>query len=125
MTNLTGIQNLNLVVAVCSGRVLVAGAGASGRGAVMVLKDIGYPEAVAMDDSALGILVTVDFSVQHITTAGARDEFADVAAVATFPGWCPTSPLFGVVAEAGISVSGDMALAFVDDCAQLRGPKHI
>ena len=86
-TNLTDIRNLDLVATVRSGRVLVAGAGVSGRGAIAMLKDIGCPEVVVVDDSALGALVAADFSVRHVTTADARDELADVVAIVTSPGW--------------------------------------
>ena len=123
-TNLTDIRNLDLVATVRSGRVLVAGAGVSGRGAIAMLKDIGCPEIVVVDDSALGALVAADFSVRHVTTADARDELADAVAIVTSPGWRPTSPLFGAAAEAGVPVFGDVALAFAGDCAQRWGPKR-
>ncbi|MDU4705030.1 MAG: Mur ligase family protein, partial [Corynebacterium sp.] len=123
-TNLTDIRNLDLVATVRSGRVLVAGAGVSGRGAIAMLKDIGCPEVVVVDDSALGALVAADFSVRHVTTADARDELADAVAIVTSPGWRPTSPLFDAAAEAGVPVFGDVALAFAGDCAQLWGPKR-
>ena len=123
-TNLTDIRNLDLVATVRSGRVLVAGAGVSGRGAIAMLKDMGCPEVVVVDDSALGALVAADFSVRHVTTADARDELADAVAIVTSPGWRPTSPLFDAAAEAGVPVFGDVALAFAGDCAQLWGPKR-
>lgn len=123
-TNPTDIRNLDLVATVRSGRVLVAGAGVSGRGAIAMLKDIGCPEIVVVDDSQLGELIAADFSIAHTTTADAPAALSDAVAVVTSPGWRPTSPLFFAAAEADVPVFGDVALAFAGDCAQLWGPKR-
>lgn len=123
-TNPTDIRNLDLVATVRSGRVLVAGASVSGRGAIAMLQDIGCPEIIVVDDSALGELVAADFSISHVTTAEAPSLLDDVVAVVTSPGWRPTSPLFTSAASAGVPVFGDVALAFAGDCAQLWGPKR-
>lgn len=123
-TDSIDIRNLDLVATVRAGRVLVAGAGVSGRGAIAMLKDMGCPEVVVVDDSPLGPTVAADFGIEHATTSQACSALSDVAAVVTSPGWRPTSSLFVAAAEVGVPVFGDVALAFAGDCAQLWGPKR-
>ncbi|AKK09217.1 UDP-N-acetylmuramoyl-L-alanine--D-glutamate ligase [Corynebacterium testudinoris] len=90
------------------GRVLVAGAGVSGRGCARLLADAGVDTIVA-DDNAQALSL---IDVPGITVAEARARLAEFSLVVTSPGWRPSSPLLVDVAAAGIEVIGDVELAY-------------
>ncbi|GAB2504247.1 UDP-N-acetylmuramoylalanine--D-glutamate ligase [Corynebacterium atrinae] len=99
------------------GRVLVAGAGVSGRGCARLLADLGVDTVVADDNTEALALI----DVPGISVADARRRLSEFSLVVTSPGWRPTSPLLIDAATAGIEVIGDVELAYRLDRAGVFG----
>lgn len=122
---LRSIAELDLLKLMRSGRILVTGAGVSGRGAVAMLQDIGCREIVLVDDNvATAEKVAADFGITTVTTTGAAElvNSGSVAGIVTSPGWRPDTSLFQLADAKSIPVVGDVAVAFAADQGEVWGP---
>lgn len=116
-------RTLDVVAVVRSGRVLVAGAGVSGRGAIAMLQDLSCPEIVLVDDNDIkGPELATEFGIEWVTTSSAADLLHDgTSAVVTSPGWPPRAELFAEANRARVPVIGDVAVAYAGDRAGAWG----
>jgi UDP-N-acetylmuramoylalanine--D-glutamate ligase len=90
-----------------AGRVLVAGAGVSGRSAARALAAAGVD--VVVTDADPGRL---DGLENVRTEVGLAEPPAGTELVVTSPGWRPDAPLLAAAAAAGIEVIGEVELAW-------------
>jgi UDP-N-acetylmuramoylalanine--D-glutamate ligase len=101
-------------------RVLVTGAGITGRSVSAVLEPMGVRLTICDDDPlALQRLVT---PAKVVTTAEAQTHIVDYALVVTSPGFSPTTPVLAAAAAAGVPIWGDVELAWRLDAAGWFGP---
>ncbi|HEX2211861.1 MAG TPA: UDP-N-acetylmuramoyl-L-alanine--D-glutamate ligase [Mycobacterium sp.] len=101
-------------------RVLVTGAGITGRSVSAVLEPTGVRLTICDDDPlALQRLVT---PAKVVTTAEAQAHIGDYALVVTSPGFAPTTPVLAAAAAAGVPIWGDVELAWRMDRAGWFGP---
>ncbi|MGX6512938.1 UDP-N-acetylmuramoyl-L-alanine--D-glutamate ligase [Rhodococcus sp. SJ-2] len=110
-------------------RVLVAGAGISGRATIRPLLDLGArvtvtdrnPEALARSAELGAETVELD----TLLDTAALDDAAsmrDYALVVTSPGFPPDAPLLSRAAGAAVPIWGDIELSWRIDQAELYGP---
>ncbi|WP_286134856.1 UDP-N-acetylmuramoyl-L-alanine--D-glutamate ligase [Mycobacterium sp. UM_Kg1] len=99
-------------------RVLVAGAGVTGRAVLTALAPLGL-ELTLCDDNvaALG-----EHRVSGCSPAAAAARIGDYALVVTSPGFDPATPLLAAAAAAGVPIWGDVELAWRLDAAGRYGP---
>jgi UDP-N-acetylmuramoylalanine--D-glutamate ligase len=91
-------------------RVLVTGAGITGRSVSAALEPTGVRLTICDDDPlALQRLIT---PATVVTTADAVAQIADYALVVTSPGFPPTAPVLAAAAAAGVPIWGDVELAW-------------
>lgn len=91
-------------------RVLVTGAGITGRSVSAVLAPMGVRLTICDDDpKALQRLVE---AARVVGTADAVVGIADYDLVVTSPGFSPTAPVLAAAAAAGVPVWGDVELAW-------------
>jgi UDP-N-acetylmuramoylalanine--D-glutamate ligase len=91
-------------------RVLVTGAGITGRSVSAVLEPTGVRLTICDDDPlALQRLIT---PAAVVTTDEAVAHIADYALVVTSPGFPPTAPVLAAAATAGVPIWGDVELAW-------------
>ena len=91
-------------------RVLVTGAGITGRSVSAVLEPTGVRLTICDDDPlALQRLIT---PAAVVTTDEAVAHIADYALVVTSPGFPPTAPVLAAAAAAGVPIWGDVELAW-------------
>jgi UDP-N-acetylmuramoylalanine--D-glutamate ligase len=104
-------------------RVLVTGAGLTGRSVSAVLEPTGVRLTICDDDPiALQRLIT---PASVITTADAVAHIADYALVVTSPGFAPTTPVLAAAAGAGVPIWGDVELAWrLDQAGVFGSPKR-
>lgn len=101
-------------------RVLVTGAGITGRSVSAVLEPTGVRLTICDDDPlALQRLLT---PAKVVTTAEAQAHIGDYALVVTSPGFAPTTPVLAAAAAAGVPIWGDVELAWRIDRAGWFGP---
>ncbi len=101
-------------------RVLVTGAGITGRSVSAVLEPTGVRLTICDDDPlALQRLIT---PASVVTMAEARDRIADYDLVITSPGFSPTAPVLAAAADAGVPIWGDVELAWRMDRSGRFGP---
>ncbi|WP_156744103.1 UDP-N-acetylmuramoyl-L-alanine--D-glutamate ligase [Mycobacterium sp. 1164985.4] len=101
-------------------RVLVTGAGLTGRSVSAVLEPTGVRLTICDDDPlALQRLIT---PAKVVTTAEAEATIGEYALVVTSPGFAPTTPVLGAAAAAGVPIWGDVELAWRLDQAGWFGP---
>ncbi|MBO0680552.1 UDP-N-acetylmuramoyl-L-alanine--D-glutamate ligase [Mycolicibacterium sp. S2-37] len=101
-------------------RVLITGAGLTGRSVSAVLEPTGVRMTICDDDPlALQRLVT---PARVVTTAEAVAAIGDYALVVTSPGFPPAAPVLAAAAAAGVPVWGDVELAWRLDRAGWFGP---
>lgn len=101
-------------------RVLVTGAGLTGRSVSAVLEPTGVRLTICDDDPlALQRLIT---PASVVTTAEAEAHIGDYALVVTSPGFSPTTPVLAAAARAGVPIWGDVELAWRLDRAGWFGP---
>ena len=101
-----------------TGAVLVAGAGVSGAGSAAMLRYLGATELYVADDSAeRGQKVAAENDATWLTTEQAIDFLPQIQLVVTSPGWAPHTPLLKAATDAGISVVGDVQVAWEADQA--------
>ncbi|WP_197415587.1 UDP-N-acetylmuramoyl-L-alanine--D-glutamate ligase [Mycobacterium sp. IS-1590] len=103
-------------------RVLVTGAGLTGRSVSAVLEPTGVRLTICDDDPlALQRLIT---PARVVTTAQAQATIGEYALVITSPGFAPTTPVLAAAATAGVPVWGDVELAWRLDRAGWFGPSR-
>ncbi|BBY15413.1 UDP-N-acetylmuramoyl-L-alanine--D-glutamate ligase [Mycolicibacterium litorale] len=91
-------------------RILITGAGLTGRSVSAALEPTGARLTICDDDPlALQRLVT---PASVVTTAEAVAGIADYALVVTSPGFAPTTPVLAAAAAAGVPIWGDVELAW-------------
>ncbi|MCV7221359.1 UDP-N-acetylmuramoyl-L-alanine--D-glutamate ligase [Mycolicibacterium elephantis] len=101
-------------------RVLVTGAGLTGRSVSAVLEPTGVRLTICDDDPlALQRLIT---PATVVTTAEAEAHIGDYALVVTSPGFSPETPVLAAAARAGVPIWGDVELAWRLDRAGRFGP---
>ncbi|OBG90744.1 UDP-N-acetylmuramoylalanine--D-glutamate ligase [Mycobacterium sp. E136] len=101
-------------------RVLVTGAGLTGRSVSAVLEPTGVRLTICDDDPlALQRLIT---PAKVVTTADAEATIGEYALVVTSPGFAPTTPVLAAAAAAGVPIWGDVELAWRLDQAGWFGP---
>ncbi|OBF52329.1 UDP-N-acetylmuramoyl-L-alanine--D-glutamate ligase [Mycolicibacterium monacense] len=101
-------------------RVLITGAGLTGRSVSAVLEPTGVRLTICDDDPlALQRLIT---PAAVVTTGEAVAGIADYALVVTSPGFPPTAPVLAAAAAAGVPIWGDVELAWRLDRAGWFGP---
>ena len=101
-------------------RVLVTGAGITGRSVSAALEPTGVrlTHLATTTRSALQRLIT---PATVVTTADAVAQIADYALVVTSPGFPPTAPVLAAAAAAGVPIWGDVELAWrLDQAGWLR-----
>ena len=101
--------------------VIVAGAGVSGTGMAKLFAHVGVPVVLADDNAQGRARASEETGVPTISTAEARERFADVGAVVTSPGWRPETPLLVDAAFASLPVLGDVEACYRLDKAGVFG----
>jgi UDP-N-acetylmuramoylalanine--D-glutamate ligase len=110
----------DLAPLVAGARVLVTGAGITGRSVSAVLEPMGVRLTICDDDPrALQMLIT---PASVVTTADAVARIADYDLVVTSPGFSPTTPVLSAAAAADVPIWGDVELAWRLDQAGRFGP---
>ena len=104
-------------------RVLITGAGLTGRSVSTVLEPTGVRMTICDDDPlALQRLVT---PARVVTTTEAVTQIGDYALVVTSPGFAPTAPVLAAAAAAGVPIWGDVELAWrLDQAGWFGTPKR-
>ncbi|GFG69819.1 UDP-N-acetylmuramoyl-L-alanine--D-glutamate ligase [Mycolicibacter senuensis] len=100
-------------------RVLVAGAGVTGRAVLSALAPLGLDLTLCDDDAAA---LRGHHGVTTLSPAAAAAQITDYTVVVTSPGFPPTTPLLVAAAAAGVPVWGDVELAWRLDAAGYYGP---
>ena len=100
-------------------RVLVTGAGVTGRAVLTALAPLGVDLSLCDDNAAALASFT---GVTTLTPAAAAARITDYALVVTSPGFAPDTPVPAAAAEAGVPVWGDVELAWRLDAAGHYGP---
>ena len=104
---------------VSGARVLVTGAGITGRAIVGALSSWDLDLRVCDDNVATLESMT---GVDTITVADAIRRAAEFDLVVTSPGFAPTTPVLAAAATAGVPIWGDVELAWRLDAAGHYGP---
>jgi UDP-N-acetylmuramoylalanine--D-glutamate ligase len=104
-------------------RVLVTGAGITGRSVSAALEPTGVRLTICDDDPlALQRLIT---PATVVTTDEAVDRIADYALVVTSPGFAPTAQVLAAASAAGVPIWGDVELAWrLDQAGWFGTPKR-
>jgi UDP-N-acetylmuramoylalanine--D-glutamate ligase len=101
-------------------RVLVTGAGLTGRAASAALEPTGVRLTICDDDPlALQRLIT---PASVVATAEAQAHITDYDLVITSPGFAPTTPVLAAAAAADVPIWGDVELAWRLDNSGRYGP---
>ncbi|OBH15033.1 UDP-N-acetylmuramoyl-L-alanine--D-glutamate ligase [Mycolicibacter sinensis] len=100
-------------------RVLVAGAGVTGRAVLGALAPLGLQLTLCDDDPAALARYT---GVATLSPAAVAPQIADYALVVTSPGFPPGTPVLAAAAAAGVPIWGDVELAWRLDAAGRYGP---
>ena len=100
-------------------RVLVAGAGVTGRAVLDALAPLGLELTLCDDDPA-----ALSRYAGHTTLSPARaaTRIGDYALVVTSPGFPPSTPVLAAAAGAGVPIWGDVELAWRLDATGHYGP---
>jgi UDP-N-acetylmuramoylalanine--D-glutamate ligase len=106
---------------VAGARVLVVGAGVTGRAVLEALIPLGVL-ADLTDDNAIALEKYALDGVRVLDAAAAAAQVADYALVVTSPGLPPTAPVLAAAAAAGVPVWGDVELAWRLDRSGHYGP---
>ena len=100
-------------------RILVTGAGITGRAVVAALSSWDVGLWVCDDDAAAAAALG---DVQTIAPADAIARAGEFSLVVTSPGFPPTAPVLAAAASAGVPIWGDVELAWRLDAAGRYGP---
>ncbi len=103
------------------GRVLVAGAGITGRAVVAALA-AWRVEVVVCDDNSAALAALATDGVATLTSEAAVGAVGDFGLLVTSPGFPPTAPVPAAAARAGVPIWGDVELAWRLDAAGHYGP---
>ena len=106
---------------VSGARVLVTGAGITGRAVVAALDPLGV-EAWVCDDSAAALAALSAAGTATISPAGAIAGIGAFDLLVTSPGFAPTASVPAAAAAAGLPIWGDVELAWRLDAAGRYGP---
>jgi UDP-N-acetylmuramoylalanine--D-glutamate ligase len=110
----------DLALLVPGARVLVTGAGLTGRSVSAVLEPTGVRLTICDDDpKALQRLIT---PASVVTTADAQAHITDYELIVTSPGFPPTAPVLAAAADAQVPIWGDVELAWRLDNSGRFGP---
>jgi len=101
--------------------VLVAGGGVTGRSVLAALAPLGVTATLCDDDPATRQRFAASGTVTQDSSTAAR-HITDYALVVTSPGFPPTAPVPAAAASAGVSVWGDVELAWRLDATGHYGP---
>ena len=104
-------------------RVLVTGAGITGRSVSAVLEPMGVRLTICDDDpKALQRLIT---PASVVTTDSAAAHIAGYDLVVTSPGFAPSAPVLAAAAASGVPIWGDVELAWrLDRAGQFGAPRR-
>ena len=102
-------------------RILVTGAGITGRAVVAALASWDV-EIRVCDDNADALAALAANGVATVSPADAVVAIEDFTLVITSPGFPPTSPVLAAAAAAGVPIWGDVELAWRLDTAGHYGP---
>lgn len=100
-------------------RVLVAGAGVTGRAVLDALAPLGL-ELTLCDDDPAALSRYAGYTT--LSPARAATRIGDYALVVTSPGFPPSTPVLAAAAGAGVPIWGDVELAWRLDAAGHYGP---
>ena len=115
------MKNADLSPLAPGARILVTGAGITGRAVVAALTS--WDVAVwVCDDSADALAMMAADGVATITVAEAIAKAGTFDLVVTSPGFPPTAPVLAAAAAAGVPIWGDVELAWRLDSAGHYGP---
>ena len=115
------MKNADLSPLAPGARILVTGAGITGRAVVAALTS--WDVAVwVCDDSADALAMMAADGVATITVAEAIANAGTFDLVVTSPGFPPTAPVLAAAAAAGVPIWGDVELAWRLDSAGHYGP---
>jgi UDP-N-acetylmuramoylalanine--D-glutamate ligase len=104
--------------------VLVAGARVTGRAILAALTPLGV-RATLTDDSPSALTTYAQSGVAVIDAANAAERIADYDLVVTSPGLPPTAPVLAAASAAGVSIWGDVELAWrLDKSGRYGPPRH-
>ncbi|WP_241386175.1 UDP-N-acetylmuramoyl-L-alanine--D-glutamate ligase [Rhodococcus sp. CH91] len=107
-------------------RVLVAGAGVSGRATIRPLTDLGA-EVTVTDRNERALAECAAFGARTVDLDELVDDAAalrDYALVVTSPGFPPGAPLLSRAAGAAVPIWGDIELSWRIDRAEIYGPSR-
>ncbi len=102
-------------------RVLVAGAGITGRAVLAALAPLGVGTTLT-DDSPTALTAFAQQGVAVLDPAAAVERIADFELVVTSPGVPATAPVLAAAAAAGVPIWGDVELAWRLDRSGRYGP---
>jgi len=111
--------NLGLSVLSAGARVLVAGAGVTGRAILNALAPFGL-DVTLCDDNAAALQAHPE--VATCSPAEAAAQIGGYALVVTSPGFGPDTPVLAAAAASGVPIWGDVELAWRLDVAGHYGP---
>ncbi|WP_102142742.1 UDP-N-acetylmuramoyl-L-alanine--D-glutamate ligase [Mycobacterium hubeiense] len=104
-------------------RVLVTGAGITGRSVSAALAPMGVRLTICDDDPKA--LQRLSEAARVVETPAAIDRIADYDLVVTSPGFAPTAPVLAAAAAAGVPIWGDVELAWrLDQSGRFGGPRR-
>ncbi len=102
-------------------RVLITGAGITGRAVVAALDPLGV-RAWVCDDNGAALAALDAVGTATLSPAEAITRIGDFDLLVTSPGFPPTAPVLAAATEAGVPIWGDVELAWRLDAAGLFGP---
>ncbi|MDT5019429.1 MAG: UDP-N-acetylmuramoylalanine--D-glutamate ligase [Mycobacterium sp.] len=116
-------MTVDLALLVPGARVLVTGAGLTGRSVSAVLEPTGVRLTICDDDpKALQRLIT---PASVVTTADAQRHISDYDLVVTSPGFPPTAPVLAAAADSQVPIWGDVELAWrLDQSGRFGTPRR-
>ena len=101
-------------------RVLVTGAGVTGRAVLAALEPLGVAAALC-DDNVQALQAFADRGVAVVESGPAAADIGGYDLVVTSPGFPETSPVLAAAAAAGVPIWGDVELAWRLDAAGRYG----
>ncbi|CAA0131299.1 UDP-N-acetylmuramoylalanine--D-glutamate ligase [Mycolicibacterium vanbaalenii] len=105
-------------------RVLVAGAGVTGRAVLTVLAPLGV-RATLTDDSPTALTSFAQQGVAVLDSAAAVEQMTGFELVVTSPGFPATAPVLAAAAAAGVPIWGDVELAWrLDQSGRYGAPRQ-
>lgn len=112
---------MNITDALCSGKILVAGAGVAGAGVARMLGGLDCAVTLADDNRDRGTLLAAQTGARWVSVPDAFGLLGQTDLVITSPGWRPDTPLLVAAGQEGVPVIGDIEAAWLVDRAGLFG----